>query len=345
MENKRVFQYDFMRVIFMLMVLGVHVLANTRQFIQEYNTTWYLFYILSDLFLIGNPLFFMLSGKFNLDKNFSEPEDYKKFYKKRAISILIPFVIIGSLIYVIKNFYNLSIIDYITKMFNGQVEGTYWFVYSLIGILIFSPFFSKMFKNMSDFEKKLFLGIDFVINAIIVIFATFELPLALKFKTVAFAFWHLYYFSGYLIEDIFKTKKSRNIVIILGILSFAIQLFIRRFVNYHYVLTDPSPLLTLETFALYFILLDKIKIDSEKLQKIISYLAQYSFIFYLLHMIVVRNVCTLFELNISSTHNAIYAIAIFILSFIITLAISIIMQKIIIKPIQKFFEKTKSEAR
>ena len=194
MENKRVFQYDFMRVIFMLMVLEVHVLANTRQFIQEYNTTWYLFYILSDLFLIGNPLFFMLSGKFNLDKNFSEPEDYKKFYKKRAISILIPFVIIGSLIYVIKNFYNLSFIDYITKMLNGQVDGTYWFVYSLIGILIFSPFFSKMFKNMSSFEKKLFLGIDFAINAIIVIFATFELPLALKFQTVAFAFWHLYYF-------------------------------------------------------------------------------------------------------------------------------------------------------
>lgn len=341
MEKKRVFQYDFMRVVFMLMVLGVHVLKNTKQFVHEYNTSWYFFNILVDFFLIGNPLFFMLSGKFNLDKDYSKPEDYKRFYKKRVISILIPFVIVGGFIYVLKNLHNLNIVDYATKMLNGQVEGTYWFVYSLIGILIFSPFFSKMFKNMSDFEKKLFLGIDFSINAIIVVFATFKLPLALKFQSVAFAFWHLYYFSGYLIEDVFKTKKSRNIMIVLGIIAFAIQLMIRRFVKYNYVLTDPSPLLTLEAFALYFVLLDKIKINSDKIQKIISYLAQYSFVFYLLHMIVLRNVCKMFDLNIDSIHNALYGIVIFIISFVVTLITSILMQKIIVKPIQKLFEKKK----
>lgn len=343
MEKKRVFQYDFMRVMFMLMVLGVHVLSNTKQFVHEYNINWYFFNILTDFFMIGNPLFFMLSGKFNLDKDFSKPEDYKKFYKKRAISILIPFIIVGSFIYVLKNRYNLGISDYATKMLNGQLDGTYWFVYSLIGILIFSPFFSKMLKNTSDFEKKLFLGIIFVANAIIVAFAIFEFPFAFKFQTVALAFWHLYYFSGYLIEDVFKTKKSRNTVIILGILALISQLLIRRFINYKYRLTDPSPLLTLEAFGLYFILLDKIKINSEKVQKVISDLAQYSFIFYLLHMIVVRNVCKVFPLNIDSLHNALYGIIIFIISFVMTLIASIIMQKIIIKPIQKIFEKTKVE--
>ena len=38
--NKRIVKYDFLRMIFMLMVLGVHVLSMVDVFSEKYNTTW-----------------------------------------------------------------------------------------------------------------------------------------------------------------------------------------------------------------------------------------------------------------------------------------------------------------
>ena len=125
----------------------------------------------------------------------------------------------------------------------------------------------------------------------------------------------------------------------LGILALILQLCIRRFMVFHYRLTDPSPLLTLQAFGLYFLLLDKVKIKKEKIQKVISNVAQYSFTFYLLHMFVLTHVCKRFPLNISPLHNALFGICIFIISFIITLGLSVIVEKILIKPIKKILEK------
>lgn len=69
MEKKvRNFQYDLMRVIAMLMVLSLHVEAQTRFFKRPYNAPWYISTIIIGVLIVANPLFFMLSGKFNLKK-------------------------------------------------------------------------------------------------------------------------------------------------------------------------------------------------------------------------------------------------------------------------------------
>ncbi len=337
-KEERIFQYDLMRVVFMLMVLGVHVLSCIKQFMEPYNTTWYAITIATDLFMIGNPLFFMLSGKFNLNKNFSEKEDYKKFYVKRVMSIILPFIIVSILVYIINNT-NLSVVDYLQKMLAGKISGTYWFIYYLIGILILSPFFSKLLKNLSLWEKKLFLLIGFCMNAFITIWAFFKIPNMMTFATVGLVGWHFYYFAGYLIEDIFPSKKQRNILIIIGVVALISQILIRRFMNYSYRLTDPSPLLTLQAFGLYVFLLDKVKINITKIQKAISKVAQYSFTFYLLHMVVVSRVANLFPLKITATHNMLFGVCIFVISFVITLGLSIVIQKIIINPLKKILEK------
>lgn len=340
MENgERVFKYDFMRMFFMLMVLGIHVLSMIRQFMFPYNTTWYIVTILTDIFLIANPLFFMLSGKFNLNKNFSKKDDYKNFYIKKFISIIIPFILISFMVYSVWNFNNFSMLDYIKKLLSGEIDGTYWFVYALIGIFVLSPFFSKMLLNMELWEKKVFLGVLFVVNAFIAILAIFNIENAFTFAVVGLVQWHIYYFAGYLIEDVFKSKKSRNILIVLGVIAFILQFLIRRFIEFGYRLTDPSPLLTLQAFGLYFVLLDKVKIKKENVQKVISNMAKYSFSFYLIHMLIVKKVSGLFILDTSSMHNFICGIFIFIISFAITLALAMIIEKVLIKPIKRLLEK------
>lgn len=342
MENKkegRIFQYDLMRFLFMLMVLGVHVLSVSKQFSEEYNTTWIITTIFTDLFLICNPLFFMLSGRFNLKKEFNTKEDYKKFYIKRIATLLVPFLIFSIVIYIYRNFDNLSIIDFAKGLLAGNIEGTYWFVYTLLGIMIFSPFFSKMLKNMNLFEKKLFFIISFCVNTFITVFAVFKIPNIITFEIVGLVHWNFYYLMGEYIEEIFSTIKSRKIIMLIGLLAFALQFILRCTINTGYRLSDPNPLLTLQALALYFFVLEFVKIKNEKVKNVISYFSKYSYIFYLLHMTVINFVDNFFNMHINAGLNLVFAVCIFIISFIITMCIAIVAQKFVIKPIQNFLLK------
>ncbi len=339
MENKkegRIFQYDLMRFLFMLMVLGVHVLSVSKQFSEEYNTTWIITTIFTDLFLICNPLFFMLSGRFNLKKEFNTKEDYKKFYIKRIVTLLVPFLIFSIVIYIYCNFNNLNIINFLKGLLAGNIEGTYWFVYTLLGIMIFSPFFSKMLKNMNLFEKKLFFIISFCINTFITIFAVFKIPNMITFNIVGLVHWNSYYLMGEYIEEIFSTRKSRKIIMLIGLLAFVLQFILRCTIKTGYRLSDPSPLLTLQALALYFLVLEFVKIKNEKVKNVISYFSKYSYIFYLLHMTVIHFVNNFFNMYINAGLNAVFALCIFIISFIITMCIAIVAEKFVIKPIQNF---------
>ena len=337
MENKkegRIFQYDLMRFLFMLMVLGVHVLSVSKQFSEEYNTTWIITTIFTDLFLICNPLFFMLSGRFNLKKEFNTKEDYKKFYIKRIATLLVPFLIFSIVIYIYRNFDNLSIIDFAKGLLAGNIEGTYWFVYTLLGIMIFSPFFSKMLKNMNLFEKKLFFIISFCVNTFITVFAVFKIPNIITFEIVGLVHWNFYYLMGEYIEEIFSTRKSRKIIMLIGLLAFALQLILRCTIKTGYRLSDPNPLLTLQALALYFFVLEFVKIKNEKVKNVISYFSKYSYIFYLLHMTVINFVDNFFNMHINAGLNLVFALCIFIISFIITMCIAIVAEKFVINPIQ-----------
>lgn len=342
MENKkegRIFQYDLMRFLFMLMVLGVHVLSVSKQFSEEYNTTWIITTIFTDLFIICNPLFFMLSGRFNLKKEFNTKEDYKQFYIKKIVTLLVPFLIFSIVIYVYRNFNNLSIIDFLKGLLAGNIEGTYWFVYTLLGIMIFSPFFSKMLKNMNLFEKKLFFIISFCVNTFITVFAVFKIPNIITFEIVGLVHWNFYYLMGEYIEEIFSTIKSRKIIMLIGLLAFALQFILRCTINTGYRLSDPNPLLTLQALALYFFVLEFVKIKNEKVKNVISYFSKYSYIFYLLHMTVINFVDNFFNMHINAGLNLVFAVCIFIISFIITMCIAIVAEKFVIKPIQNFLLK------
>ena len=145
---------------------------KTKKRIFEYDL------ICTNFFMICNPLFFMLSGKFNLNKEFNSLEDYKKYYKSKIITIFIPFFIVSIIIYFLNNYNNLSIIDFFEKFTSGSIEGTYWFIYNLIGIIIITPFLSKMIKNMNLLDKKIYFYFVIVITACI------TLILALGKKTI-----------------------------------------------------------------------------------------------------------------------------------------------------------------
>lgn len=336
-KKDRIFIYDFLRLVCMLFVLGVHVLNHLTEFAYAYNSTWWGIIILDNIFLICNPIFFMLSGKFALGKNYDDEKAYKSYYIKKIATLIIPFFIASVIIYML--LYHNSVADFLRKFWICDIDATYWFMYSLIGMIVFTPFYSKMLKNMKVFEKKLFLILGFIFNFLVVILKCFEINSAISFEALAIIGWHYYYFAGYLIEDVFETKKSQIGLIIFAIIAFIAQILIIRFSSISYRLTDPSPLFTIITFGFYISIVKFVTIKNEILKNLIKFVAKYSFVFYLFHHIIILQVVKLFDLNISSKMNAIFGICIYAICFIVTLLISVIYTRLIIEPIKNIAKK------
>lgn len=340
-KSKRIFEYDLMRVIFSSMVLGIHILAKIRGLSKPYNTTWYFVNIITNFFMICNPLFFMLSGKFNLKKNFDKKDAYIKFYKSKFMGIVIPFVVTSILIYILSDYKTKTIVDFVKNFINDNIEGTYWFVYSLIGMITISPFLTKMISNMNLTDKKILFWMSTIIVGIITTLSIVKVKSAFTLTLFGVFYWNLYYIIGAFIEEIFSTKKSRRIMICIGIIAFIIQFLIERFYESGYRLYNPSPILTFEAISIYFIILEFIKIKNNVIRMIISFIAKHTYSFYLLHAFVIKLVFEYakFSLNVNPKINLLYGLISYIITFIITLLLAILLDFIL--GIPKYVQKTK----
>lgn len=335
-NTKRNFQYDLIRVIAMIMVLIIHVEEETRYFKHPHNIPWHISTILIAFLIICNPIFFMMSGKFNLKKNFQSPHDYYTYYKKKVITIIIPFVIFSIFIFIWDNHGSFRIKSFLWNFLSGDIEGTYWFLYYLTGLLFVTPFLSKINNSMQLFEKKfflfLFIGLDFLI------FIANNINKNNLFNENVFVFlnWCFFFFSGSIVEDVFQSKKSRKIIIFFGSFSFIIRILLTKYLN-NYIITAIDPFMIFQAFAFLFICLDYININS--ITNYISCLAQHSFTFYLIHHFFIKIIGSFFNFQISYSLNIIYGLILLIISFFVSFSFSVIIDKYILLPIQSKFLK------
>lgn len=342
--NQRTLKYDIIRCISMCLVLGIHTLNKTQGFAEPYNVSWYFFSIGTSICMICNPLFFMLSGKFNLSSKLGTSSDYKKYYMKRFASTIVPFVIMSIVCYFV-NFSSAdwSIMDCSTKFLNCEIEGVFWFMYALIPILIFAPFFGKMLQNLNEIECKILFCLLIVVNGIICIVMMAGFPMSFSFYRFGIVTWHIFFFMGYLVEKVIKTRKAENILIALAGVAFFAELCVRRFCGQlPFPTSDPTPWVIFEALGCYVLLL-RVDFKDDFLKKVISFIANQSFIFYLSHMLILRKVATLFPIGVSPKNNILLIVPIYLLTFIFTLAFSYIVNLCIIKPIQQLIIKNVSK--
>lgn len=202
-------------------------------------------------------------------------------------------------------------------------------------MLIMTPFLSKLVNNMSLTDKKVFFLVLFSIDIFLFMTSIFKLNNSFSQKNFAVMGWCFYYLMGYLIEDIFVTKKNRKYIILLGGIALFIQfiLYIGLKLPISY-LKNPNPILTLQVFGLYFFLLEYADIFSYKIKQGISFVSKYSFNFYLVHNFVIRYLSRLFDFQISFIRNILYGILLFIIAFGTSLFISVVINYVALKPIQ-----------
>lgn len=182
-EQNRIVWLDVIRLVAILMVIGVHCIdpfyiSPAMRSIPEY-TSWATIY--GSFFRPSVPLFTMMTGLLLLPVK--QPID--TFYKKRIYRILFP-CIIWSVLYnlfpwftgvlgldksIIGDFFcytqgsesqalsdSLKDVAMIPFQFSFK-ENHMWYMYLLLGIYLYMPFFSGWIEKATEKDKRIFLGI------------------------------------------------------------------------------------------------------------------------------------------------------------------------------------------
>lgn len=331
-EQKHIIWLDIIRLVAILMVIGVHCIdpfyiSPAMREIPEY-TSWAAIY--GSFFRPSVPLFAMMTGLLLLPVK----QPLGTFYKKRIYRILFP-CIIWSILYnlfpwftgilglsphVIGDFFcytqgnetqalsdSLKDVAMIPFQFSFK-ENHMWYMYLLIGIYLYLPFFSGWIEKATKKDKSIYLGI-WAVSLFLPYMTAYIAPWFGVHYLLGEATWNayglFYYFAGfngylvlghYLKEGLhWSLLKTACISILLFTLGYYITFsgFSMAAANsastemdMELFFTFCSPNVAIMTFSL-FLLLQKIEIHNEMLTKLLGNITKCGFGIYIVHYFLV----------------------------------------------------------
>ena len=334
-SDNRIVWLDVIRCVAMIMVIGVHCIdpfyiSPTMRAIPEY-THWAAIY--GSLLRPSVPLFVMMTGLLLLPV---KKQPLGKFYKKRIYRVLFPFLI-WSVLYsmfpwvtgvlglpkeIIGDFFcytqgqeSQSLIDslkdvaMIPSNFSHK-ENHMWYIYLLIGLYLYMPFFSAWIENADRKTKRAFLLI-WIISLFIPYLKEYVANCLFERSGYVFGtdtwneFGLFYYFAGFngylLLGHYVKKGNDWSLMktFILCILMFAVGYYIT-YTGFSTTASNPnatetemelfftfcSPNVLLMTLAT-FLLLQKVVITNSTVIKVLANMTQCGFGIYMVHYFVV----------------------------------------------------------
>lgn len=283
--NTRNIYYDFIRVIAMILVIGVHAVGSIEQCAVT-DLAQMEVVILNRLNSFGVPLFFALSGVLLLDKRY---DDVWGFYKKRLLRIGVPYLIYA-VIYVVyftgveqKNMAGVPL-AYIIDVLTANVHRTHWFVYSILGLYFVTPFLSKMFHAMSDKEVDVFWMGCFAVMILGYIFPLFGREFGIN--NVIFNKNPLFWFvGGYCMNRIYNSSKLLNRCFRYRVIS--ILILVGLFVYTHVAL--------FQDIAVIMAMVYNEPKNPKRSYPIVTSLSRSSYSIYLLHAAVISLILQLYD--------------------------------------------------
>lgn len=163
---------DYIRVIACFLVVLLHVSA--LQF-ETFSPAWPSALVYDSLSRMAVPLFFMLSGFLLLDR---ETGPLSRFYLRRYVRILLPFVVICIIYYFTPQYAGYDLPAYLLHLATHYVDYHLWYVYALAGLYLTLPFFIKILHGPDGPElARLYLVIWVMTFAGGSVLASYRLPL------------------------------------------------------------------------------------------------------------------------------------------------------------------------
>ncbi|MEZ8143565.1 hypothetical protein A1OO_09175 [Enterovibrio norvegicus FF-33] len=145
---------DNARILAILAVVMLHVAADFVFDAQLGSISWWIGNVYDSAVRWCVPVFVMISGALLLDP--SKTESLQDFYKKRVSRLLIPLVF-WTLVYlgwqvvkgVVKNQPE-SVSSLLLSVLNGTPYYHMWFLYMIVGLYLFTPFFRMVVMQASE---------------------------------------------------------------------------------------------------------------------------------------------------------------------------------------------------
>ena len=188
---------DLLKVFLCLCVITIHSLYYFGNMNPYFDMAFPVFLVATD------GLFFMLSGYFNLYKEFNSASDILNFYKKKIIYVLLPFLgfvlfwTVWDYLHEFDSFELMNVLRiYYEAVMGSAANGHLWFMYPLFGMLLSTPFLSKMLHNTDDRELKILWRVAIGFNIVAYILCG---DFDVRFGVLGWFLdgWLIYYFAGY----------------------------------------------------------------------------------------------------------------------------------------------------
>ena len=302
MEKRKYGYLNLLSVIAAFSVITLH----TNEVFWEYNNGegyWVSALIIESALYFAVPVFFLISGVTLLD--FYDRYTTGQYFKKRFVKTVIPFLfwsVVGLLVHVYfmkdMTFEGMTVRGFINDLMScGKYVSVFWFFRPLFILYIGIPLFAgveksrkiKVFTYLAVTALVLDYLMPFLNNA-------FQIKLYFNLTTLVATYYFIFLLLGYILHHVELPKIARIFIYIGGIVGFLFQslgtyIYSERagaidktFKEYYNI---PAILQGVAIFVLVkygYRFVEK----SEKLVKVIDFLKDYTFAFYLLHWFIIR---------------------------------------------------------
>lgn len=291
---KRVFGFDLIRTIAVVMVLSVHFFLNNG-FYQTKVTGKGMFFsiFLFWIFYNGVPLFLLLTGYLKKDKKLN------KEYYKGIKHILMSYILIAITCLIVRKFYfedKMTFLSAFTSIFNFSANGYSWYIEMYLGLFLIIPFLNVLYNHLETKKQKqtLILTLMFIIS----LSPLFNyIKVNDVYLTFGIDWWNqiyplLYYFIGcYIHEYRPKINRKKGLLIIFSIVLLESLLCYgysyNKLFNCNF-LGGYNSLQTVIVSTIIFLLLYEIQYDKKIITKIVNKISMLSLDIYLFSYIVDR---------------------------------------------------------
>lgn len=287
--------YDYIRILACLGIICLHTTGDRSEPLGVFFQT---------TSRIALPLFVLLSGVLLLGNPKKEP--YLKFYWKRFVKIVVPYLIYGAIYtgwvnpgHVIPEKLTWEGVKTVILCFpdsaklNMKMETVQyfhlWFMLMIIGFYIVAPFFQRGLPALSNHDLKWLFAIMLVTYAVIDYLPIFGVEIGI---INFFSDWEIFFLAGYVLSR-FDNKKTHIGFLIVGTLAVVYMFFGKwKFpdhlgANFY----DLAPAMMLATCGSFsgLMLFESIIPKWKWLNWIVSKISNYTFSIYMIHGIMLVN--------------------------------------------------------
>lgn len=323
-----------LRILAIISVIFIHVSAQNWYSVDIATTKWKIFNFFDSIFRWGVPIFLMISGALNIKKEF----DLKKTIRK-ILRIFTAFII-WSIIYYFVLYDNFEFNNFLNVSLHGHYH--LWYCFLIIGIYLFLPILNKIAEDKK--VLKYFLILTFFlsfgwpylyyfgskINNYYVVTILNAINSWMNNINSSIKVMYIFYFMlGNYLNRIEINKKQEWLIYILGIVGAILTYYFTLKLSFMdgkangYFYDNFTLNVLLESIAV-FVFIKKHHFCNKYIKKISSCV----FGIYLSHALVIESLNKFFAVNTLS-FNIYYSVPLLvIIVFIMSLAISYVINKI-----------------